>query len=194
MSRAFALLFAALGVTLAATGAAATPNPSALTPAERVSLSRFGTTGTPFALPADDRRTQRLRGSGYTDLERLATRGTTNFFRFGTTSGRSCYATGPVGAPWPLGSITCRFAEPSFPSPDVPILDDSVVEVRAEGATYLRVKGFAADGVTAVAVFDAQDRLVVRVPVSDNVYAAETVPRGGVRLEPLQADGRPVFG
>ena len=42
---------------------------------------------------------------------------------------RDCFGTGHVGDPTLYRAIMCRFMAPFFPSPEMPILDVSVVEL-----------------------------------------------------------------
>ena len=46
--------------------------------------------------------------------------------------------------------------------------------------SLFRVEGFAADGVAAVQFFRPNGDVVLSVPVSGNVYSAESVPKGPI--------------
>jgi hypothetical protein len=76
---------------------------------------------------------------------------------------------------------------PAFPSPQRPIVDFSRF---SKGS---RIAGFAADGVSAVALVDASGATIASAPVIDNVYAATNALPGAVGVEALDARGDVVY-
>jgi hypothetical protein len=154
-------------------------------------LSTVSAQGTKVALPPNDIRTKRLRGSGISDLTLLGTVGGRSLYRVGD-SAHPCFGAGDAGATWPLGVISCRNAAPYFPSREMPLFDFSMVGMDRGDAEmhYIRVEGIAADGVASVRVLDRDGATVERLPVRANVYGAESLPtRTGVRLVALDAGG-----
>jgi hypothetical protein len=158
-------------------------------PSSAASLSRLSSPGVPVQLPASDPRTKRLEGAGYTSISALATVRDRTFYRFDLRSGEACFGTGNSAADWPIGTIMCRIRPPYFPSPELPVLDLSMVGMdRGEATpTYLRIEGFAADGVARIGAVDAEGRVIARIPVDGNVYSAPA-PLGTVRLVALGDD------
>lgn len=195
---ALALVAAAVGAATALAGGTRSTTShraaaATLSSAELRSLSHLSAPGTPFTLPANDIRTQRLVAAGYRDVFLLARSNGRNFFRFTTKSGHDCFGTGRAGAAWPVGVISCRTAAPYFPSATVPILDLSVVGADAgdQQLHFYRLQGFAADGVTQLNVLDPAGAVIDTVPVIDNVYTsgATTLPATAVAIEALDASG-----
>lgn len=157
----------------------------------RPALSTVSAQGTKVALPPNDIRAKRLRGSGITDLTLLGTVGGRSLYRVGD-SAHPCFGAGDAGAAWPLGVIFCRIAPPYFPSREMPLFDFSTVGMdRGEAEMhYIRVEGVAADGVASVGLLDHNGATVERLPVRGNVYGAESLPmRTGVQLVALDARG-----
>lgn len=74
--------------------------------------------------------------------------------------------------------IACRERAPFFPSPDRPILDESLVgQDKGEPAMhYMRVEGFAADGVAAIRLLNATGNVIGTAIVNDNVYSLDAMP------------------
>jgi len=191
-----ALSAAGVGVTTAIAGgsnATVRPTISGLSTSELQALSALSSPGTPFVLPANDVRTQRLVAAGYRDAFLLGSRNGRNYFRFTSTSGHDCFGTGRAGSAWPIGVISCRTAAPYFPSATEPILDVSVVGADAgdQRLHFYRVQGFAADGVGQINVLDAPGAIIDVVPVIDNVYdsGATPLPAAAVEIEAVDASG-----
>lgn len=138
----------------------------------------------PVTLPVADVRTSRLRGSGFTQVWRIATHGNTNFLEFDTTTGRHCYGTGQPRAAWPIDVVMCGDRAPFFPSLERPILDLSVATFEKGDSVvhFAKVDGFAADGITRVALLNARGVTIGQVPVTGNTYSASTLP-----VEPVTA-------
>ena len=141
-----------------------------LTPAERFTLSEFGSSG---------------------KVELIATRGSRAFYVLPGPNGRICYATGitrhgltPAQAALRsrFGSMGC-LARGTFPSRAVPVLDFSYYELRRGDSEQRLVglEGFAADPVAKVGVIGRDNRVVYSVPVDDNVYSARNVGIRGAR-------------
>ena len=74
-----------------------------------------------------------------------------------------------------------------FPSPARPIIDFS----RFSGG--VRLAGFAADGVSRVALVDPAGATIVSAPVIGNIYAAPNPGSGAVGVEALDAEGNVVY-
>jgi hypothetical protein len=175
-------------------GAVAWAFGSSSTVEKSTGLSTLSAQGTPVTLPPNDVRTKHLRGSHVTKVALLGTVGGRSFYRVGA-SAHPCYGAGRAGAAWPLGVIMCRNAPPYFPSPEMPVLDLSVVGMDRGDAEmhYIRVQGLAADGVASIGVVDRDGATVARLPVRGNVYGAESLPTAtGVRLVALDGNGHPV--
>ena len=82
-------------------------------------------------------------------------------------------------------AVRCNLS-PAFPSPERPVVDFSRF---SRGA---RIVGFAADGVSSVALVDASGARIATARVIDNVYAAPGA-RGAVGVEALDAHGNVVY-
>jgi hypothetical protein len=161
---------AATSITLAARSS---------TTADKAALSRLSNAQrAPITLPANDVRTDRLLASGFGRIWLVASRGDTNFLELEMSSGRSCYGTGQAGGAWPIGVITCRDKAPFFPSPEMPILDESIAAMENGESVmhFTRIEGFAADGVARVGLRNAKGLTVTEVPVINNVYSLHTMP------------------
>jgi hypothetical protein len=125
----------------------------------------------------------------------LAVRHGRVLYRLGPVKGEPCFGVGPasdVGSP---GSVVCPRG--GFPSGGDPVLDFSVYEGARHDVRELslfRIEGFAADGVAAVEFFRPNGDVAVRVPVSGNVYATATVPKGPIAgLAAVDKDGKRVW-
>jgi hypothetical protein len=97
---------------------------------ERAALSRLSSPGTPVAVPPT--AAAALAQAGYTrSVSLLATHGDVRFFHFENASPekRDCFGIGHVGDPALYRAIMCRVAAPYFPSPAMPLLDLSLVEL-----------------------------------------------------------------
>jgi hypothetical protein len=145
--------------------------------------------GTPFDLPSNDPRTTRLQQAGYANISLLAVVDGRNFYRFQQQAGSSCFGTGASDATWPVGAIKCRIAAPYFPSPELPVLDLSDVGMQTGGVrpSYVRIEGFAADGVASIGAVEEDGTVTERIPVDGNVYSAPA-PANTVRLVALSED------
>ena len=143
---------------------------------EKGSLTRLSNEGRIVAL----RGGALTRALGTRQASLLAVRGTRAYYRVDGKDG-PCLAAGPAGDPGQVGTIQCPRG--SFPSADRPVVDLSVYEstshVRGEMSLY-RVAGVAADGVAAVAFLRPDGSVALRVPVSGNVFASNSVPVGPI--------------
>jgi hypothetical protein len=152
-------------------------------------LSRISAQGTPVAFtPAV---VAKLHLGTYRAVSLLGSHGQTHFYRLDTGSPHPCFGVGRADAPYPIGAISCRIAEPYFPSPDKPVMDLSSVEidVATDQAHFTRVEGVAADAVASIHVLAKDGSIVEKLPVVNNVYAADAVPWTGVGLAAVDADG-----
>ena len=143
------------------------------------------TSSTPFAeVTALNEAFQEL---GFpTTLQFLARRDGISFYVARKADGVLCFAV-DVGAGKAVG---CDFGSAHgavFPSPERPVLDLSRF---SKGA---RLAGFAADGVSRVALFDASGATIASAPVIDNVYADASPPAGAVGVVALDAGGAVVY-
>jgi hypothetical protein len=169
---------------------------SAMSATERAALSGVSSPGVPVDVPPQAAAALAQVGFRQT-ASLLATRGDMRFFHFEHSSPgqRDCFGTGRVGDPTLYRVIMCRFQEPFFPSPAMPILDVSLVDISNANPTphYLHVAGFAADGVAAIGVLNAAGDVVQTVPVQDNVYYTDSLASGTVaKLVALHAAGHVV--
>ena len=179
---------AAVGAVAAATSAVAFQGAQAEQRPADPALARVSAAGTPVQLPARVR--EKLHLNAYSEISLLATSGTRHFYRFDRGGERPCFGTGRTDALYPIGMITCRFAAPFFPSAEMPILDLSVVAIDSEsGPRFVRVSGFAADGVKRVGVLGADGEIVAEIPVRRNVYYTASPPPNAAALVALAVDG-----
>jgi hypothetical protein len=119
----------------------------------------------------------------------LARRDGRTFIEFARAGNGNCYGIQKRDAA--RFAFTCWS---DFPSPAHPILDQSVFGADAgEPIHLIEAQGFAADGVSVIAVEDATGTPIARVPVVANVYRLEGLPKTGVRLVALDASGRVLF-
>jgi len=150
----------------------------------------------PIQLPSNDARAERLKGSGFGNIFMIAKRGNRAFFKFELANGRSCYGVGDVARSWPFGAFGCRNQEPFFPSPEQPIFDHSVVG-KDNGDAYvrfIRVQGFAADGVARIGLRNPERTIIAETPVADNVYLVEQLPNEPVTsIVALDAEGKAIL-
>ena len=120
------------------------------------------------------------RAVGAMEAFLLAVRGARAYYRVDGQDG-PCIAAGPAGDPGELGTIQCPRG--GFPTPERPVVDLSVYEstshVRGELSLY-RVAGVAADGVASVAFLRPDGSIALRVPVTGNVFASNSVPAGPI--------------
>jgi hypothetical protein len=142
----------------------------------RTALFELSAPGKPVALEPDSASAFHVSSASL-----VAVREGRAFYRLITTDG-VCFATGPATEVGMVGGAECPPAG-TFPSAARPLLDLSVYESDSHvGRTVraFRIEGFAADGVTTVALRAPSGRESVRVPVSQNVFALHAVPAGTV--------------
>jgi hypothetical protein len=143
---------------------------------ERGSLTRLSNRG--HVVPLHGGALTRVLGTRRASL--LAVRESRAYYRVDGKDG-PCLAAGPAGDPGELGTIQCPRG--NFPTAERPVVDLSVYEstshVRGEMSLY-RVSGVAADGVAAVAFLRPDGSVALRVPVSGNVFASNSVPAGPI--------------
>jgi hypothetical protein len=163
---------------------------SQLSKRDLFSLSRVGS-----KVPLSRIASPSLRHSEVSGVRLIAAREGRAFYAVDLQDGRACYGTGASGEESRLGLIVCRSGPTVFPSAAEPILDLSVYDAGdPAGARVVRLAGFAANAVQAVALRGPDDQIVARAPVVDNVYVAtKDLPEGGVRaLVALGSDNRPL--
>jgi len=111
----------------------------------------------------------------------LAVRHGRALYRMQLANGTPCFGVGPAAALGTPGSVVCPHG--GFPSSGDPVLDLSVYEGTRRDIrdfSLFRVEGIAADGVAAVHFLRPNGEVALSVPVSGNVYSAESVPKGSV--------------
>jgi hypothetical protein len=125
----------------------------------------------------------------------LAVRRGRALYRLQLANGAPCFGVGraaEIGSP---GSVICPRG--GFPSGGDPLLDFSVYEGTRHDLRELslyRVEGFAADGVASVQFFRPNGDLALTVPVSGNVYEADSVPKGPIAgFAAVDKDGKRVW-
>ena len=115
-------------------------------------------------------------------LHVIAERDGVTFYAARRSSGEFCFAVDLDGRK----AVGCSI-DPRFPSPERPIVDFS----RFSGGA--RIVGFAADGVSSVALVGASGATIATAPVIDNVYAASNTEPGAVGVKALDAQGTVVY-
>lgn len=115
-------------------------------------------------------------------LQLLTERDGIRFYAARRANGEFCFAVDAGGRK----AVGCNLS-PAFPSPERPIIDFSRF---SKGA---HIVGFAADGVSSVALFDASGATIAVAPVIDNVYAASNAVPGAVGVEALDVEGEVVY-
>ena len=115
-------------------------------------------------------------------LHLLTEREGIKFYAARRANGDFCFAIDLEGRK----AVGCNFS-PSFPSRERPIIDFSRF---SKGA---RIAGFAADGVSSVALVDASGAAIAVAPVIDNVYAASNTAPGAVGVQALDLQGNVVY-
>ena len=112
----------------------------------------------------------------------------------GASSGRSeCFGAGPAVHAGLVGTFVCGGG---FPSVARPLLDESVVEVSGANLAprVLRIRGFAVNGVRTVRFLGTRARIVVSLPVRNNVYADEPgSPFTATSVQAIDGDGRVIY-
>lgn len=172
----------------AAFGAAAIGLPAVAFGDELGALFGFSTEGTPVATSSsafsqDSSLNEAMRELGFpTRMHLLTERDGVKFYAARRANGAFCFAIDLAGRK----AVGCN-TTPAFPSPQRPIVDFSRF---SRGS---RIAGFAADGVSAVALVDATGARIATAPVIDNVYAATNALPGAVGVEALDARGDVVY-
>jgi hypothetical protein len=184
---------------LVAALAAAVAIPAVAFAADIGGLFGFSTPGTPVATSGTPfSRTsgldQAMAELGFPSTLRLiATRDGISFYAARRADGHVCFAVDAAPGSPVHKAVGCDLGNPSlpgnpaFPSPERPILDFSRF---SNGA---RVAGFAADGISTVNLLDAAGNVIASAPVSDNVYADASPPRGGAAVEALDSHGAVIY-
>ncbi len=142
-------------------------------------------TGVSPRVPASKR--DDLAQFGASSLRQIATRDGHAFFVANRKGGGLCVSVGVLGSARMLGSIICS---PDFPSPALPILDQSVFSFSSESPSLIRLEGFADDSVSSVGILTANG-VEAETPVDQNVYSRmEDLPSAGVLgIVALDANG-----
>ena len=139
------------------------------------------TNASPFA--QDSSLNQAMQELGFPSrLHLLTERDGVRFYAARRKNGAFCFAVDLDGRK----AVGCS-GNPAFPSPQRPIVDFSRF---SKGA---RVVGFAADGVSAVALVDAAGATIATAPVVDNVYAVTNATPGAVGVQALDSQGAVVY-
>jgi hypothetical protein len=126
-------------------------------------------------------------------LQLIATREGISFYAARRADGQVCFAVDAAPGSADRKGVGCDLGNPSlpgspaFPSPQRPVIDFSRF---SNGA---RLAGFAADGVSAVNLLDADGNVIASAPVSDNVYADASPAPGGVAIEAVDSQGAVVY-
>ncbi len=172
----------------AAFAAAAIGLPAVAFADEIGSLFGFSNEGTPEPTSAspftrDSSLNRAMQELGFPSrLHLLTERDAVRFYAARRENGTFCFAVDLDGRKAVGCSVT-----PAFPSPQRPIVDFSRF---SKGA---RIVGFAADGVSRVALVDAAGTQIASAPVIDNVYAASNTEPGAVGVEAIDARGNVVY-
>ena len=130
----------------------------------------------------DDVRGLPARSADARDGRLLAVRGARALYRLDRSGAAPCYGVGPAADVGNVDAVTCTRS--AFPTAVHPVLDFSVYEGTRRDTRDLalfRVEGIAADGVAAVEFLRPTGEVALSVPVSENVYATTSVPRGPVK-------------
>jgi hypothetical protein len=126
-------------------------------------------------VPASKR--EDLSRVGASSLRQIATRNGHTFFVANRQGGGLCVSVGVLDSARTLGSIVCS---PDFPSPERPILDQSVFSGSPENPSLFRLEGFADDSVSSVGILTAKG-VEAETAVEQNVYSrAEDFPGANV--------------
>lgn len=174
-------------------------------------LAEFSSAGTPVTVSAEAQ--QRLadieKGGQIGSVQQvsfLAALAGRAFYRMSTTSGIDCYSLTSASAnsstvATSLDAITCPIPSTDgsggvpFPSANHPLLDESLfTQTATSPPSFVRVEGFAADGVSKIAVLDPQGNIVGTTSVVNNVYEFSSLPSGRITgLTALDASGTEVY-
>jgi hypothetical protein len=176
-------------IALAAAFAAAAIGLPAVAFADEIgALFGFSNEGTTVATSAspftqDSSLNQAMQELGFPSrLHLLTERDGVKFYAARRANGAFCFAIDLDGRK----AVGCNVT-PAFPSPQRPIVDFSRF---SKGA---RIVGFAADGVSTIALVDASGATIATAPVVDNVYAASNTTPGAVGVEALDSQGAVVY-
>jgi hypothetical protein len=176
-------------VVLAAAFAAAAIGLPAVAFADEIgALFGFSNKGTPVPTSAspftqDSSLNQAMQELDFPSrLHLLTERDGVRFYAARRANGAFCFAVDLEGRK----AVGCSLI-PAFPSPQRPIVDFSRF---SKGA---RIVGFAADGVSTIALVDASGATIAAAPVIDNVYAESNTVPGAVGVEALDAQGAVVY-
>ena len=141
-------------------------------------LTRVSNAGT----SVDAVRGLAARSAKVRTAELLAVRGARAVYRLDRAGAAPCYGVGPAADVGNVDAVTCT--RTAFPTAVHPVLDFSVYEGTRRDTRELalfRVEGIAADGVAAVEFLRPTGEVALSVPVTQNVYATSSVPRGAVK-------------
>jgi hypothetical protein len=176
-------------IALAAAFAAAAIGLPAVAFADEIgTLFGFSNEGTTVATSAspftqDSSLNQAMQELGFPSrLHLLTERDGVKFYAARRANGAFCFAIDLDGRK----AVGCNMS-PAFPSPQRPIVDFSRF---SKGA---RIVGFAADGVSTIALVDASGATIATAPVIDNVYAATNTAPGAAGVEALDSQGAVVY-
>jgi hypothetical protein len=117
-----------------------------------------------------------------TSVLRLTERRGWIFYKVELEDGRVCWAEGIAGATERFAGIGCEHPGPrSFPSPEEPVHDSSVLAMSPGGPEHVALlRGLATDPVASIAIESSSGSKLLVEPVVDNGY---------VRTEGLPVDG-----
>jgi hypothetical protein len=139
-------------------------------------------------------------------IKLLATRDGIAFYATHATDGSTCLLSGPAGGTAPTSILIGTPCERDFPSPQQPLLGAYVLvrkPVTTSGKLGLQsvagLYGLAADGVAAVEAIDANGNVILKAPVTDNVYRTFLDPQHtdisvpAAKIVALNANGNVVY-
>ncbi len=135
---------------------------------------------------------QSLARVGAANLRRIATRDGNSYYVANRAGGGLCVTIAHSGDRNPLIGYLCS---PDFPSPKLPLLDESVFGGGTiDSPVVTRLEGFAADGVATVEVVTVTGSRVT-TPVEDNVYLrTDDLPNEPVRqIAALDSEGKQIY-
>ena len=170
----------------AAIAAAAIGLPAVAFADEVGALFGFSNEGTPVQTSAspftrDSSLNQAMQELGFPSrLHLLTERDGVGFYAARRENGVFCFAVDLDGRK----AVGCA---PAFPSPQRPIVDFSRF---SRGA---RIVGFAADGVSTIALVDRSGGTIATAPVINNVYAATNTTPGATGVEARDGQGAVVY-
>lgn len=126
-------------------------------------------------------RQQALDRFGLTGVRLIGSQSGLDFYVIDLRGGGHCYATGRGDAGHLFSSVTCPGGT-DFPSPTLPIMDESVTGTNApsEPMHVLQLAGLAATGIAAVGVANEDGSVYATTPVRDNVFVNDNVPAQAV--------------